>query len=261
MRVAMRELTDRGVWAVGMNFRSCSGEANLQPRFYHSGEIGDLEQVLRLLKERHPGRRIGALGFSLGGNVLLRFLGEIGDSAKELVQGSVAVSVPFDLAEGSKLLESDRMGSLYAGFFLRSLKSKARAKETLLSGLVDLDRIAAARTLKEFDEAATAPLHGFANAEEYYREASSGPHLSAIRVPTLLLHALDDPFIPAASVPVHSVARNRWLLGAIEKRGGHVGFVEESFPWRPRFWAEAEAARYLAEILGSEEAGTEPFRP
>lgn len=249
MRVAMEELTGRGMWAVGMNFRSCSGEPNLQPRFYHSGEIGDLEFVLRFLRERHPTRPIGALGFSLGGNVLLRFLGEKGDAARDLLGGAAAVSVPYDLSEGSKLLEGGRMGRLYSRYFLRSLQAKARAKEALLAGVVDLERILAARTLREFDDAATAPLHGFASAAEYYREASSGPRLPGIRVPTLLLHALDDPFLPAASVPTDAVSESPWLLGAIHPKGGHVGFVEESSPWRPRFWAEGEAARYLQGIL------------
>jgi predicted alpha/beta-fold hydrolase len=252
MRVAMRELGRHGLWAVGLNFRSCSGEPNLLPRFYHSGETGDLGFVLGVLGARFPGRRIGALGFSLGGNVLLRLLGERAASATGLLHGAAAISVPFDLAEGSKLLESTRMGRIYARYFLRSLQAKARVKEERLAGILDLERVLAARSLREFDEAATAPLHGFASAEIYYREASSGPHLEKVRVPTLLVHAFDDPFLPASAVPADAIARNPWLLGAIHPRGGHVGFLEGSRPWRPAFWAESEAARYLGEVLAPE---------
>jgi len=249
MRMAMLEVQKLGMFPIGMNFRSCSGEPNRMPRFYHSGETGDLALVLEHVTERFRDRSIGALGFSLGGNVLLRYLGERGAGVPESLRASAAISVPYDLTEGTRLLEERKMGRVYAGIFLRSLQRKAAAKRAMLSSLLDLDRIFAARTLREFDEAATAPLHGFPSAAEYYRVASSGPVLTEIRIPTLLLHALDDPFLPADAVPIDTVRRSPWLAGAFLPEGGHVGFIEGDSPARPGFWAEREAVRYLAAIL------------
>ncbi len=249
VRAAMSALTSVGMRAIGMNFRSCSGVPNRRARFYHSGETGDISLVLDLLHERYPGRPLGALGFSLGGNALLRYLGEKGDTPPPYLSGTAAISVPYDLAEGSRMLESSRMGRIYTGYFLRSLQDKARAKRELLSEVVDFEAILRARTLREFDAAATAPLHGFADAEEYYRQASAGPILPSIRVPTHLLHALDDPFLPASAVPTEAIDENSWLVGSICRRGGHVGFIERGPPWHASFWAELEAMRYLATVL------------
>lgn len=240
-----RELLARGLHAVGMNFRSCSGEPNRLPRFYHSGETGDLEYVLGVLGERYPGVAIGVVGYSLGGNVLLRYLGERGEAAGARVRAAVAVSVPFDLTAGGETLERGIMGRVYTEYFLRSLRRKVEAKEAILAGVCDVEAVRRARTLREFDDAITAPLHGFADAADYYRRASSAAVLDAIRVPTLLLQSEDDPFLPARHLPRDAVRRNPALIAAFTKRGGHVGFVSGALPWRPRFWAEAEAARFL----------------
>ena len=250
MRQAMLALLEAGIRPVGMNFRACSGTPNLRPRFYHSGETGDLRQVLAILREQMPGRAFGALGFSLGGNVLLRYLGETRPAAPGALGAAVAVSVPYDLAAAAEILEAGGMGHFYTRYFLRSLRAKVRAKRALLENVVDVQQALAARTLRDYDEAATAPLHGFRDAADYYRQASSGPVLGSIRVPTLLIHAADDPFLPADAVPVAAVERNRWLLGAFTRHGGHVGFIPAGAPFRRRrLWAETEAARYLSRIL------------
>ena len=250
IRMAMSALTEAGMRAIGMNFRSCSGVPNRRARFYHSGETGDIGFVIEVLRSVFPGRPFGALGFSLGGNVLLRYLGEQRDDPPPLLLAAAAISVPYDLTEGSKMLESGWMGRVYTHYFLRSLQEKARAKRHLLREIVDFDRILESRTLREFDEAATAPLHGFQDAGEYYRMASSKPILTSIRVPTCLIHALDDPFLPARSVPREAVDLNPWLMGSFSPSGGHVGFVERGVPWQPTFWAETEAVRYLGAVLG-----------
>lgn len=253
MRMAMSAISACSMCPVGMNFRSCSGVPNLRARFYHSGETGDLAHVLQFLRSRYPGRPLGALGFSLGGNVLLRYLGENGVSRSALLDAAVAISVPYDLAAGARMLETGWMGRLYTRYFLRSLQRKARAKEELLKEIVDLERIVAARTLREFDEVATAPIHGFRDADEYYRKASSTPILESIRVPVLLIHSLDDPFLPTAAVPTAVVEGNPWLAGSFTERGGHVAFIREGdHRWPPPFWAEAEAARYLCAVLGAD---------
>ena len=249
MKVAMWEITRRGMRAIGMNFRSCSGRPNRLPRFYHSGDTGDLAFLLEVLGDRFPDRRLGAMGFSLGGNVLLRYLGDVSTGAPAELRAAVAISVPFDLREGTRRLEERRMGRVYTHYFLRSLRRKALAKQEILGDVLDLERVMAARTLREFDDAATAPLHGFRDAWEYYELASSAPVLPRIRVPTLLLHALDDPFLPPEAVPVDAARESPWLLGVFPPLGGHVGFVEDGSPLHPRFWAESEGARYLSEAL------------
>jgi predicted alpha/beta-fold hydrolase len=246
---ACRELLDRGIIPVALNLRGCSGEPNRRPRMYHSGETGDLAFVLGRLREAYPGQALGAWGFSLGGNALLKLLGELPDGGGALLDAAVAVSVPFDLAAGSAFLERSFMGGLYTRYFLRSLKRKVRVKEALLAEVIDIDRALKARTLREFDDVATAPLHGFRSAEHYYAMASSSRYLEGVRVPTLVVHSVDDPFLPSEAIPRSALRTNPSLRAQLTRRGGHVGFLEGT-PLRPRFWAEAEGARFLADQLG-----------
>lgn len=248
VRNVCAELHDHGVWPVALNFRACSGTPNRLPRFYHSGETGDVAWVLGRIRARLAGRRVGAMGFSLGGNMLLKLLGERGQEARELVDAAVAMSVPYDLEAGSRLLEAGGMGRFYSWYFLRSLRRKARSKEALLEELLDLPAVARTRSLRAFDELATAPLHGFEGAEQYYRISSSAPFLPGIRVPSLLLHSLDDPFLPRDALPREAMEDNPWIVPGITETGGHVGFLEGP-PWRPRFWGDEEAARFLAAHL------------
>lgn len=252
-----RALAAHGVRGVGLNFRSCSGEPNRALRSYHSGETGDLGFVLDLLADRYPDAARGAIGYSLGGNVLLKYLGERGAGALDRVNAAAAVSVPYDLAAGADCLERG-IARLYGKFFLRSLRSKLRAKRALLDGACDLARALRAGTLREFDDAATAPLHGFADADDYYRRSSSARFLAAIEAPVLLIHARDDPFLPSHFVPHGAIRDNPRLVARFADRGGHVGFVAGSRPWVLRFWAEWEAARFVAARLHERGAGT-PF--
>lgn len=247
MSLMFRELFDRGLRGVGLNFRSCGGEPNRLPRAYHSGDTGDLAHVITGLRRSRPGRPIGAAGFSLGGNVLLKYLGERGDSAG--IGAAVAISVPFDLPGSAWRLSNGVMGRMYGAYFLRSLRLKVRAKRHLLNGEIDVDRTLAARTLRDFDDACTAPLHGFAGADDYYARADVRRHLAHIRVPALLIQSRDDPFVPSGATPDAIVADNPHLTAAFTDRGGHVGFVEGALPWRARFWAEREAAGFLAREL------------
>ncbi|HEX2094389.1 MAG TPA: hydrolase [Longimicrobiaceae bacterium] len=238
----LRELGARGIRRVALNFRTCGGEPNRLARFYHSGETGDLAFVLELLAGRFPEAPLGAVGFSLGGNALLKYLGERGEEA--LARAAVAVSVPFDLAAGAENMERG-MGRFYTGRFLRSLWGKYRAKQAVIGDTCDIRRVRAARTFREFDDAATAPLHGFRDAAHYYAESSSARFLSAIRVPTLLLHSADDPFLPADAIPRAAARENPCIVEGFTERGGHVGFVGGTLR-SPEFWAEREAARFLA---------------
>ena len=250
MSLMFRELFDRGLRGVGLNFRGCGGEPNRLARAYHSGDTGDMAHVIASLRRIQPGRPVGAVGFSLGGNVLLKYLGEHRDAAA--IDAAVAVSVPFDLPGSAHRLSNGVAGRTYGAYFLRSLRRKVRAKRHLLNGEIDVDRTLAALTLRDFDDACTAPLHGFTGADDYYARADVRRHLAHIRVPALLIQARDDPFLPRGGAPDAIVAANAHLTPAFTDRGGHLGFVEGQLPWRPSFWAERTAASFLAWELASE---------
>lgn len=247
---AMAVLARQGLASVGLNFRGCSGEPNRLPRMYHSGETGDPGFVLRKLRERWPLRPLGALGFSLGGNVLLKLLGESAGEDRKRVGAAAAISVPYDLSAGVAHLEGSPVGRFYGRYFLTSLRKKVRAKEEMLSSLLDLEAVYASRSLSQFDDVATAPLHGFRDAEDYYRQCSSSQFLDRIRVPTLLIHARNDPFLPSRAIPVKPMHRNPFIVPLILEGGGHVGFVSGAVPGRPGFWAEDRLADFFAHHLG-----------
>jgi predicted alpha/beta-fold hydrolase len=236
-----RALWEVGIRSVALNFRSCSGEPNRAARFYHAGDTADLAHVLDRLRGRAPA--FGAVGFSLGGNVLLKYLGERG--GESAVRAAAAVSVPYDLMAGARHLEGSRMGRFYTSVFLRSLRRKFSGKAGQIGAAADAARVRAARSFREFDDAATARLHGFRDVADYYGRSSSGQFLPAIRVPTLLVQAADDPFVPPAAIPRDAVLANPSLTGVFVERGGHVGFIAGT-PRAPEFWAEREAARFLA---------------
>lgn len=247
---ACRELNARGLRTVSMNFRGCSGEPNRALTFYHSGETRDPRAVVETIRTRWPDRPVGALGFSLGGNVLLKLLGDDPSGGRGLIDAAAAMSVPYDLAAGCGALEGGGMARVYTQYFLRSLKRKVDGKRSRLGGVVDLDRVARVRSIRAFDDAVTAPLNGFESAVDYYARCSSGRALAGIRVPTLLLHAVDDPFLPASAIPRAEAEQNPHLTLALEARGGHVGFVGGS-PGSPRFWGEIAAADFLRDTLTS----------
>lgn len=243
-----RELTSRGIRPIRFNFRGCSGEMNRLARFYHAGETGDLHHIVTFLRDRSPDTPLGAVGFSLGGNVLLKYLGEHPERAGEGIDAAAAVSVPFDLAAGTRRLEQKGLSRLYMLYFMRKLRRKARAKRELLAAACEVDTAIASRTIREYDDALTSRLHGFQDAWHYYAESSCAGFLSRVRVPTLVLHALDDPFLPEASVPRETIRENPFLIDATTPDGGHVGFISGP-PWKPSFWAEREAARFMAVML------------
>ncbi|HET9949817.1 MAG TPA: alpha/beta fold hydrolase [Longimicrobiales bacterium] len=250
VRNVAAELLGRGVRPVALNLRGCSGEPNRALCYYHSGKTDDVEHVLSTLRARHPERRVGGVGFSLGGNVILKLMGERADGGRALLDAAVAMSVPYDLAAGSRWLERSTMGRFYAAYFLRSLKGKLEAKADRVARVIHLEAARACRTIWAFDDLVTAPLHGFESAAHYYDVSSSARYLGGVRVPTLLLHAEDDPFLPPDRIPREIAAHNPALRMLLEPRGGHVGFLAGA-PARPRFWGDEEAARFLACALGA----------
>ena len=239
----LRSLARRGWRGAVMHFRGCGGEPNRLPRTYHSGETGDIGYFLRCLRERHPSTPVAAVGYSLGGNVLLKWLAERGAGAE--LAAAVAVSVPFLLARAADRL--DRGASrLYRRHFIADLHRTVRAKFRHRPGPLDLRAVRRARTFRGFDDRVTAPLHGFRDAAHYYDEASCRQYLRGVARPTLILHALDDPFMTADVVPRRDELSPSIRL-ELSAAGGHVGFVEGSAPWWARYWLEERIPRFLAE--------------
>ncbi len=240
----VRGAAERGWGVTAVNFRSCSGELNRTPRFYHSGDTADALTVLRRLRERVDGP-LYAVGFSLGASVLCGLLAETGDAAP--VDGAVSISCPYDLSVCSPAIDGPGFFAwVYRERFLRKLRRKALEKLERFPDAFDRKRLVAARSLREFDEVVTAPIHGYRDADDYYRRASSGPRLGAIRRPPLLISSKDDPMVPPPGVPAHA-ADNRFLSVLVTEKGGHVGFVAGQLH-APRFWAEAQALVYLEQV-------------
>jgi hypothetical protein len=246
----LREAGARGWRAAVLNFRSCSGEMNRLPRFYHSGETGDLDFVVDRLVREEPGRVLYAVGVSLGGNVLLKWLGERGERAPGAMRGAVGISVPFDLAACAATLDRGFRRRLYTANFLRTLRDKVARKARDHPGFVDVEAALAARTFAEYDAVVTAPLSGFADARDYWTQSSCGPWLANIRRPTLLLNALDDPFVPVHSLP-DPARLPAHVRAEFPERGGHAGFIEGGVPWRVTSWAERRALDFLAGVSAS----------
>ena len=244
---ACRSLARHGILGVAMNFRSCSGEPNRTLGSYHAGRTDDIRLVLDWLVTRFPDSRRAVLGFSLGGNALLKYLGEAGETAKRQVAVATAISVSFDLDSSADAMERG-MGRIYARHFLRSLRRKAREKAGRFPGAFDVGALDRARTVRAFDEAVTAPIHGFRDVDDYYGSCSSGQFLDRIRVPTVVIQSRDDPLVPGHTIP-KIIERNGVVRGVITDDGGHVGFLARGRRLEPDLWAEAHAARVIRDRL------------
>jgi len=226
----------RGWIVVVAHFRGCSGAPNRLARAYHSGDSDDLGFILNTVRARLPQARWHAAGVSLGGNALLKYLGEQGDAATWLA-AAAAISAPMDLVAAGNHLSHGINRQIYSRHFLRSMKAKVLEKAQRFPGVIDVMRLAQARSLRDFDDAYTAPMHGFDDALDYWRRSSSKPWLSAIRVPTLVLNARNDPFLPEPALPGPDVCAPALLLHQ-PATGGHASFVTGCFPgnlsWLPQ---------------------------
>lgn len=216
-------------WRLAMpHFRGCSGEPNRRPRAYHSGDSDEIDWVLR----RFPAAKLHAVGVSLGGNALLKWLGERGDAARAVVRRAAAVSAPVHLAAAGKALDRGVNRLLYTRHFLATLKPKSLAKLAVYPELFDGARLRAARTFRDFDGTVTAPLHGYLDTDDYWRRAASGPWLEGVRVPTLMINARNDPFLPEPDLLAATRKAAPSLLLEFPHTGGHAGFVAGPFPGR-----------------------------
>jgi predicted alpha/beta-fold hydrolase len=241
---------DRGWNTTLLVFRGCGPELNTAPRMYHSGETTDLRWALAEVARRNPDQSVGLVGVSLGGNVLLKLLGEDGVAVPRQVQAAAAVSVPYDLEAGARHLQQG-FARVYDRHFLKSLRRKAILKLVQHPGLFSRDRLLAARTIEDFDDAVTGPVHGFSGSNEYYAKSSSIHFLDRIEIPTLLVSSEDDPFLPAQVLAkVRQVATgNRHLTVEFSSAGGHVGFLAGNIPFRPVHWAEQRVLSFFDTFL------------
>jgi len=238
----VKALNKRGWDAAAVNFRGCSGESNRQVRFYHSGDTDDLQTVVSYLQATRPHTELALVGFSLGGNVVLKYLGEREDTIRSMISGAVTFSAPCDLTSGSIKL-GQPANRLYMKRFLKMLREKIRMKMVLMPDRIDDKGYESIKTFKEFDDRYTAPMFGFADAHDYWKKASSKPFLPAIRVPTLLISAADDPFLAPLCYPLEEARTNPDLLLEVPRHGGHVGFV--SFNHRGEYWSETRTVEFL----------------
>lgn len=240
-------LTTLGWDVICLNFRGCSGEPNLLPRFYHSGVTDDLHTVLTHGLASRNYRSAALIGFSMGGNQTLKYLGEDPDKVPVEVCAAVTFSVPCDLAASSMRLE--RMdNSLYMRYFMKGLREKVEIKARMFPELIDLTGLNEMRTFIPFDDKYTAPLHGFKDAADYYSSCSSLLFLQNIRVSTLLVQAADDPFLPDSCYPVDVAGNSEFLHLEIPRYGGHVGFIQTGNG--NVYWSEKRAGRFLQDVIG-----------
>ncbi len=243
VRGLLKAVHERGWRGVVMHFRGCSGEPNRLPRSYHSGETGDLAYVVDLLRQREPEAPLFVVGFSLGGNVLLKWLGQTGALAP--VKAAVAVSVPFLLGESAKRLDQG-FSRIYQWGLMRSMRQSVAEKRKRMALPLQIEDLSVLRTFRDFDEHVTAPLHGFAGANDYYARSSSRQYLKGIQIPTLVVQSCDDPFMTDAVIPQKKELSTTIELELYDS-GGHVGFVGGGWPWAPRCWLEKMILQYLGQ--------------
>lgn len=244
-RMLMHAATDCGWRCCVLHFRDCGDYRNRLPRRYHAGETNDLRHFLKTLIDSGNIGPIVAAGYSLGGNVLLKYLGESGD--KTPLRASVAVCVPLNLHKCAEALNIG-FSKFYQRYLLKSMKESVARKFDRHTAAFDWNRTMQARTFAEFDDAVTAPLHGFNGMQDYYDRCSSVRFLRDISVPTLIINALDDPFMTPDVIPAEDELSAHVRL-EVSDSGGHVGFVEGGTPWRPKFYLPRRVVQFLKEQL------------
>ncbi len=239
------KLREAGWSSCSVNFRGCGGKPNNLKTTYHSGKTSDLDFVLTNLLRRAGHASIYLVGYSIGGNIVLKWLGERGENARPIIQKAVAVSVPYDLVKSVGFLDKGFNREVYTRSLLASLKRKALHKAKLYPGAVNTEAVKKCRTFAAFDREVTAPLNGFRDEFHYWRDSSSSRYLRGIRVPSLLIHAADDPFFPGKHFPYHEIARHPFIKVLMTDAGGHLGFMSGLWPWSQVSWLEDRILEYF----------------
>ncbi|WP_404341980.1 hydrolase [Pseudoalteromonas mariniglutinosa] len=247
----MKKLKQHGFAVVLMHFRNCSTEVNRLARAYHSGETEDLNFFVNYLKNKFPSRVLFAVGFSLGGNVLAKYLGEQNQQCP--LTGAAVVSAPFELSASCQVIRKS-LGKIYQKYLLDRMKKSMHRKLPQIEQQINLTpkQLMAIDDLWQFDNQLTAPLHGFSNAEDYYQQASAKPYLKTIATPTLIVHAKDDPMLSIKAVPTRQDVSEHVTL-RISEQGGHVGFISGSNPFKPVYWLEKIVPEYFQQLIKKEQ--------
>jgi len=244
-RGMLAAINQQGWRGVLMHFRGCSGEHNLKDRSYHSGETADLRFLVDTLRKRHPEATLSAVGYSLGGNALLKYLGEYKDDSQ--LTAVTAVSVPYTLSNSAAKLEKG-FSRLYQRHLLNRLINKTLSKFQDRQAPVDIANINNLNTFQLFDHHITAPIHGFKSGDDYYEQSSSRQYLNKITTPTLLIHSKDDPFMSVEAIPRQDELSASVIL-ELSNHGGHVGFVSGDVPWNAKYWLEQRIPEFLGTYL------------
>jgi predicted alpha/beta-fold hydrolase len=239
----VNRLQKSGFRPVLMHFRGCSGRVNKLARAYHSGETGDLAYIVEHIRTVTGSYPYAAVGFSLGGNVLLKWLGETTEANP--LKKAVAVSVPFRLHDAAKRLEKGA-SKIYRNHLLASLRQTYNEKFELIESPLDVD-VSRLKSFWDYDDKVTAPLHGFAGAQDYYDQCSSRQYLKGIEVPTRIIHSLDDPFMFDSTAPGEDELSGN-IDFVLTRNGGHVGFVSGSLPLKPHYWSEEKIIEFIADM-------------
>jgi predicted alpha/beta-fold hydrolase len=245
----MIKALEQGWRAVLVHFRSCGDDMNRLARGYHSGDTADLQEFMKYLQHKEPNTPMMAVGYSMGGNVLLKWLGESG--VNNPLVAAVAVSVPFELHKAADSIGRSMGGRVYENYFLKPMKEKIELKMRMHPNelqYVDLSKLESIRSVREFDEYITAPMYGFKDVMDYYSKSSSRYFLEKIQVPTLIIHAKDDPFMTEDLIP--NIDEISPLVSMeVYDRGGHVGFVSGWNPLRPQYWLEQRIPNFMQDQL------------
>ena len=239
----VRALNRSGWDVLAWNMRGCSGEPNKTVRSYHSGASEDLAAVVEHVTDGGRYHAIGLVGFSLGGNVTLKYLGERGSQTNKAITGAVTCSVPCDLASGAEEMAKPS-NRIYMKRFTRMLHEKIKAKMRLMPERISDEGYNRIQTFRQFDDRYTAPLHGFRDADDYYNRASSIQFIHKITIPTLLVNAKNDPFLPQPCYPLREAEANPNFFLEMPKSGGHVGFI--AFNKRKEYWFESRVVEFLS---------------
>ncbi len=242
MRGMAKACFENGYDVVAWNFRGCGSDLNKQLRFYHSGETDDLDTIVNYFLVKNNYSAINLVGFSLGGNITLKYVGEV-RTRSSILKKVVAISVPMHLSTSCKKI-SEPANRIYHHRFLKSLKSKIINKSKIMQGL-DIEGIDSLKTIKAFDDRYTAPLHGYLNADEYYSQCSSVRFVEAIKIPTLIINAANDPFLSEECYPVELLKNHPFVKFEKPSKGGHVGFA--ILNKKNLYWSEQMALEFLSD--------------
>lgn len=242
VRGVVKRLNDQGWDGLGFNFRGCSGEDNRQARSYHSGETEDLDLIIQKVKKMDVYKQVAIVGFSLGGNVVLKYVGERGANLDSLITHAIGISVPCHLESGSAQL-SQWYNKIYMNRFLVTLKEKAEDKRSLIEHLVDFEKIHGSKDFYGFDHHLTAPINGFESAIDYWTKSSSKQFLPNIKIPTLMINAIDDSFLGEESYPRALAKDHPFFFLETPKYGGHVGFAGTDS--KGYYWTDNRVVEFL----------------